>query len=456
MLLQACADTLTLSPEEPNGNGGEASDIVMMSVGDEAPAMTRAISYMPSGVKFTSMMLVREKEEYDYRYEQPVNAYMIVDDKGAGNSLYYKSTYETPERIDNPNYNNDDDATIFYWQNRHTHGFIGYIEDYNKILRGETYTPKTLINWITNPEAASQEEKKTRFIYTKNQDGEVCRWQQFEKVDLRQATYEDKNMSQMPDPLIAYAEKKPEGSAAENNRVYLTFRHQLAQVQVNLRGSQESAPIDTAQIDKVELLGVSEYAYLFPYPEYGFSKEKTGTRHHDAETDEDGNIIKDAWDEPMYEQTWSLVRQGTTKELLRKAMGSVTDPQKYTTEQPYGTSFQMFLMSTPETNYLKSFNCVAFGNLDAIRITWNEETDPQKQADNVQHIVTFKITDAKFKTLESGKRYIFNLELQRGTLAIVRTTIDDWIPYTTEYKTPGTIVKDNGTSTPPSNNPENE
>ena len=441
MLLQACADTLTLSPEEPNGNGGEASDIVMMSVGDEAPAMTRAISYMPSGVKFTSMMLVREKEEYDYRYEQPVNAYMIVDDKGAGNSLYYKSTYETPKRIDNPNYNNDDDATIFYWQNRHTHGFIGYIEDYNKILRGETYTPKTLINWITNPEAASQEENKTRFIYTKNQDGDVCRWQQFEKVDLRQATYEGKNMSQMPDPLIAYAEKKPEGSAAENNRVYLTFRHQLTQVQVNLRGSQESAPITKDHIEKVELLGVSEYAYVFPYPEYGFAKTKTGEIHHNSGIDEDGNEI-DPWDEPVYNTNWDIVRQGSTKELLRKAMGASIAPEKITDATPYGTSFQMFEMSTPETNYLKSFNCIAFGNLDAIRITWNE--DPQKGTDNVPHIVTFKITNEKFKTLESGKRYIFNLELQRGTLAIVRTDIYDWIPLTGtgyDYTAKGSIDK---------------
>lgn len=442
----------------------------MLSAGNEMPEATRAgnISYMPTGIRFTSMMLIRMEENLDYKYGQPVNAYMIVDNEGAGNSLYYQSSYVVPSTEKQDSYHNDDDATIFYWQNRNTHGFIGYIDDYNKAKNQlSTYVPKTLNGWTTDETIASDDANKTKFIYTKDKTGNIYRWQQFEKIDLREVTYLGKSIDQMPDPLIAYAEKKPIGSAPESNRVYLTFRHQLAQIQVNLRGGKESANLDAEQIKTVELLGVSEYAYVFPYPEYGYSntidyintfpavpytdvtdynteKGLTGeaalTQEQFDALSEEQKIKIAAHNDTIFSTTWDIVRQGTTKELLRKTMGSVIAPERYTEDQPYGTQFKMFEKTIPETNYLKSFDCIAFGNLEAIRITWNEIPEEQS-ATPIPHVITYKVTDSKFKEMESGKRYIYNLELQRGTLAVVRTTIDDWIPYTGDYSTSGSIDK---------------
>ena len=65
--------------------------------------------------------------------------------------------------------------------------------------------------------------------------------------------------------------------------------------------------------------------------------------------------------------------------------------------------------------------------------------DPIKEY--INHIVTFVIPDAAFRELKSGMRYVFNLEIRRGTLAVVRAEIDDWVPYETVYYEDGTIEK---------------
>ena len=51
--------------------------------------------------------------------------------------------------------------------------------------------------------------------------------------------------------------------------------------------------------------------------------------------------------------------------------------------------------------------------------------------------------DDQLRNLHSGYKYIWNIELRRGTLAIVRTEIVDWIvpEGDLEYKTDGTIDK---------------
>ena len=85
-------------------------------------------------------------------------------------------------------------------------------------------------------------------------------------------------------------------------------------------------------------------------------------------------------------------------------------------------------MSADETapGYLKSFNCITFGQLQAIRITWKEtETD-------ILHSSTFRIPDTELVNLQSGMKYIWNIEIRRGTLAIIRTEIVDWILPTDE------------------------
>ena len=73
--------------------------------------------------------------------------------------------------------------------------------------------------------------------------------------------------------------------------------------------------------------------------------------------------------------------------------------------------------------------------MQAIRITWNEAKD----GTGIEHKATYLITDDKLRNLKSGYKYIWNIELRRGTLAIVRTEIVDWIVPSNEleYTTDG-------------------
>ena len=127
----------------------------------------------------------------------------------------------------------------------------------------------------------------------------------------------------------------------------------------------------------------------------------------------------------------------------------------------WGTSFQMFDMATGKDvdgipgddgyaiGFLKSFNAIAFGMLQAIRITWHEETDG---APGIVHVSTFEIAKADAPTgddgnpvdlvnLKSNMRYVYDLELRRGTLAIIRTQILDWMQKEElVYGTDGTIT----------------
>ena len=88
-----------------------------------------------------------------------------------------------------------------------------------------------------------------------------------------------------------------------------------------------------------------------------------------------------------------------------------------------------------QINYLKAYNAIAFRQLQAIRITWKEAST------SILHEVTYVVADENLKNLRSGYKYIWNIELRRGTLAIIRTEISDWIVPASEleYKTDGTI-----------------
>lgn len=455
LFLTGCTDTIV-----DDGGGIDVPDSVqkekvLMAVGTEKPEQTRAgnISYMPNHIRFTATMLTKASAGEDYMYKKPFFANMLVDNSGAGNSLYYQSTYVAPSKEKQDNYQNDDDASIFYWQNRQKHGFIGYIDDYNKALpwakkqAGDTdyssaaeYFPQTLSGWRNDAPATSEGKKNESvqdFLYTMKKDGTILSWQQYVKIDLSNDPFVT-SMSQQKDPLIAYEEKIPESSSPEKNRVYLTFRHQLAQVQVNLKGSEESANIAADQIDAVALLGVSNEAYIFPYPEYGFTETSTPI------VDANGDPVKDADGNDTYDvtQTWGIVRQGDAKtDLLRKAYAVPLTLEQQNDNPPAGSQFDMFTMANGKqaTGYLKGFEAIAFGDLKYLRIVWHEKEEDGTPS--IEHVIQFPITDDRFKKLESGKRYIINLELRLGTVAVVKTEIVDWIPYTTVYESSGTVVK---------------
>ena len=226
--------------------------------------------------------------------------------------------------------------------------------------------------------------------------------------------YQINSMAEQPDICQALTRQAltkmaPLGATQNANRVNLYFKHQFSQVQVNLKSSADlSVVIDKSNIQKVELLGVSDTAYVF------------------TEINEDGEVEKTTY--------------------------KTVDISDYTDEQllnnQYGTSFEMFDMYDAEASeaenwgypagYIKSYNALTFGQLQAIRITWNEEKD----GSGVTHVSTYVVSNEDLKNLKSGYKYIWNIELRRGTLAIIRTEIVDWIVPASdlEYESDGTIV----------------
>lgn len=210
------------------------------------------------------------------------------------------------------------------------------------------------------------------------------------------------SIADQPDIMQALTEQEPLGATQESNRVNLYFKHQFSQVQVNIKTSADlSVVIEPRHIRKVELLGVTEKGYVF------------------TELDEKGKV------EPA---TYEHV-----------------DISKYSDEHlqknQYGTAFSMFDMANGKadyeypTGYIKAYNAITFGQLQAIRVTWMEE------GTDIEHESTYQVGNEELKNLKSGNKYVWNIELRRGTLAIVRTEIVDWIvpKDELEYGTNGTI-----------------
>ena len=94
------------------------------------------------------------------------------------------------------------------------------------------------------------------------------------------------------------------------------------------------------------------------------------------------------------------------------------------------------------TGTIKSYEAIAFGMLQAIRITWHETEDEG----STRHVTTYRVPEKNeqnqpLRTLQSGVKYIWNMELRRGTLAVVRTEIIPWELNTEDYSTDGFIYK---------------
>lgn len=215
-------------------------------------------------------------------------------------------------------------------------------------------------------------------------------------------------MTEQPDILQALTIQAPTFATLQQNRVDLYFKHQFSQIQVNIKNANDhSVSLVPNQIEKVELLGVTEQGYVFT------ELQSNGT-----------------------------VRASSYKEVM------ATD---YTDEQlqnnPYGTSFDMFdrVLTDDEkemTGTIKSYEAIAFGMLQAIRITWHETEDEG----STRHVTTYRVPEKNeqnqpLRTLQSGVKYIWNMELRRGTLAVVRTEIIPWELNTEDYSTDGFIYK---------------
>ena len=368
LLLSACSET-----EIDNGQQKGLMP-VLFSAGNTEAAVTRATaSYMPQDSRFVCSMFfhagandTNESAFYTVTPSPDVNmttAWLKINN-ATGNAVYWNKSYTT-ENISTDTYGFDTSAKCFYWQNRLNHIFLA-LADNNKLKtdNGDSGTLKLY------PDATNTKEQY--IIYDLTTGG---------------------SMAEQPDPIQAVTTMNPAGATPEANRVKLFFKHQFSQIQVNLKSSQdESASVTSEQIEKVELLGVAETAYV------AYCIKPDGTVP--ATTSEPINI-----DDEKY---------ATTKK-----------------DNPYGSSFSLFVSNTTATGYLKSFEGIAFGTLQGIRITWKEaDTD-------VKHVATYKgVTN---KTLESGTKYIYNMELRRSVIAKVAAEVTPWAIDQTDYSADGTI-----------------
>ena len=174
------------------------------------------------------------------------------------------------------------------------------------------------------------------------------------------------SMAEQPDPILALKVMSPNQSTASNDCVTLDFHHQFSQIQVNLKNVDGT--VDMSKIDKVELLGVTTEGYV------------------PTRINEDGTVGAASF----------------------KVVSS-------------DTSFEMFPTDVA-SGYTKSYNAIAFGSLVAIRVTWYE--GESAEAPVVTHSPTLTLNTPI--TLASGKRYVYNLTLSRGSLNVINTSVVAW------------------------------
>ena len=355
---------------------------VLFSAGNTEATVTRATaSYMPKNSHFVCSMFFHAgvNDTNESKFSAPVSdvnmttAWLKISNS-TGNAVYWNKAYSEVVKDSLDVYGFDVNSKCFYWQNRLNHIFLALTDNHD--LDGSISNGSLKIY----PDVTDKYKDKYMLAY-----------------DLTRG--EKKAMSEQPDPILALETARPSGGTPEANRVKLFFKHQFAQIQVNLKSSLDaSAVIDPAWIERVELLGVAETGYV-PY---------------------------------------CILSDGTLPAATSLPIN--VDDKKYQTtikDNPYGSSFNMFQRSTPVGGYLKSFECIAFGTLQGIRITWRESDDENA----VKHVATYK--GVKNLALKSGTKYIYNMELRRSLIAEVTANIKPWEMDTASYTADGTIKDEN-------------
>lgn len=379
LLMVSCSDT-----EVDNGGTLQSREPVLFSAGNVGAAITRgSVGYLPAYSRFVCSMFFHagandtdDKSFYsdDNKLASDVNmatTWLIINN-ATGNAVYRQNTFkDTDIKLDD--YGFDKAAKIFYWQNRLNHIFVA-LTDNNKLKTQDGTDDTTTGTLKLFPEVQTQYNKKYLLVY-----------------DLKKG--KKTSMADQPDPILAFTTMKPEGASPEANRVELFFKHQFAQVQVNLKNSQDttSVIIGNSQIISVELLGVAEKAYV-PYC-----------------INADGTL-------PSVEAEKINIDDETYNETKKT--------------NPYGSSFSLFVRENTTSGYLKTFEGIAFGTIQRIRVTWKEPDN------DITH--TAILNSVIEQELESGKKYIYNIELRRSSIAQVTPKIVDWGTDGT-YKADGTI-----------------
>ena len=376
LLMASCSETEIEESQDP-----VRSMPVLFSAGNTEATVTRATaSYMPKNSHFVCSMFFHAgvNDTIGSEFGAPVadvnmtTAWLKISNS-TGNAVYWNRAYSEVVKDSLDIYGFDVNSKCFYWQNRLNHIFLALTD--NNDLDGSISNGSLKIY----PDVTDKYKDKYMLAY-----------------DLTRG--EKKAMSEQPDPILALETARPSGGTPEANRVKLFFKHQFAQIQVNLKSSlDESAIIKDEWIESVELLGVAETGYV-PY---------------------------------------CILPDGTLPAVTSLPINVDDDRyQKTIIDNPYGSSFNMFQRSTPVGGYLRSFECIAFGTLQGIRITWRESD----AADAVKHVATYK--GVKNLELKSGTKYIYNMELRRSLIAEVTAKIKPWEMDTSSYSTNGTIKDD--------------
>ena len=362
--------------------------VLFSSGAGDASVSTRAtVPYMENDGRFVCRMYYQGNVGSE-DFTNYTEAWLKVDNN-YGNSVYRKKDFSEPTTDDNiDGFGFDRESQIFYWQNRKKHIFIA-IADYNK-LKTNDGTDNGTLNFKNSEEI---EGKPMVF-------------------DLRRKKGMN-SISDQQDIIMAHTEMSPAKATPEGNRVKLLFGHCFAKVQVNLKPLADGGlgnDLIYDRIDKVELLGVADYAYLYNIDvtssQYNINNVKTEAKKVVANDYLDVNIS----DNPYY----------TCIETFKAPKDAVTP------------------------GYVSTHEVITFGQVVAIRVTWHETDD--KGNTTVTHVVTKKVEKDEERLLPSGQLHIYNLEMRRGTLAIINAEILPWTDGET-YTTDGKITEEESGNT---------
>ena len=362
--------------------------VLFSSGAGDASVSTRAtVPYMENEGRFVCRMYYQGNVGSEY-FTNYTEAWLKVDNN-YGNSVYRKKDFIEPTTDDNiDGFGFDRESQIFYWQNRKQHIFIA-IADYNK-LKTNDGTDNGTLNFKNSEEI----------------EGKPMVFDLRRKVGMN-------SISDQQDIIMAHTEMSPAKATPEGNRVKLLFEHCFAKVQVNLKPLADGGlgnDLRYDRIDKVELLGVADYAYLYNIDvtssPYNINNVKTEAKKVVANDYLNVNIS----DNPYY----------TCIETFKALKDDVTP------------------------GYVSTHEVITFGQVVAIRVTWHE-TDSEGNT-TVTHVVTKKVEKDEERLLPSGQLHIYNLEMRRGTLAIINAEILPWTDGET-YTTDGKITEEESGNT---------
>ena len=365
----------------------EELPVLFSSGAGDASVSTRAtVPYMENDGRFVCRMYYQGNVGSE-DFTNYTEAWLKVDNN-YGNSVYRKKDFSEPTTDNIDGFGFDRESQIFYWQNRKKHIFIA-IADYNK-LKTNDGTDNGTLNFKNSEEI----EGKPMVFDLRRKDGM-------------------NSISDQQDIIMAHTVMSPDKATPEGNRVKLLFGHCFAKVQVNLKPLADGGlgnDLRYDRIDMVELLGVADYAYLYNIDvtssQYNINNVKTEAKKVVANDYLNVNIS----DNPYY----------TCIETFKAPEGAVTP------------------------GYVSTHEVITFGQVVAIRVTWHETDDEGNTT--VTHVVTKKVEKDEERLLPSGQLHIYNLEMRRGTLAIINAEILPWTDGET-YTTDGKITEEESGNT---------